>query len=126
MFSVMNFLVFEFSLTDVLISSILSSTPEILSFTSYILLMILMSAVPVLFPRISVSMIVSVFVFFIASISIFRPWAVIKYFTCLYFPEFMYLLTSSLKASVIFIRLDLGSSSCDSVSLGYLGLVVGG
>jgi hypothetical protein len=50
MFCVMNFLDFPFSLTDILIYSTVSYTPEILSFISCILLVMLMSVVPVNFP----------------------------------------------------------------------------
>jgi hypothetical protein len=50
MFCVMKFLDFAFSLTDILISSIVSSTSEILPSVSCILLVMLMSVVIVLFP----------------------------------------------------------------------------
>ena len=56
-----------FSLTDISTSSIVSSMPKILSSVSYILLVMLLSVVPFLFPRFSISM-VAVCVFFIDSI----------------------------------------------------------
>ena len=48
---VRRFLCFEFSLTVLSISSMVSSAPKILSSISYILLMILASLIPYLFPR---------------------------------------------------------------------------
>lgn len=60
-----------FSLTTVLIPSIVPSIPEILSSISFILLVMLKSVVPVHLPRFSASRIPSVCVFFIAPISTF-------------------------------------------------------
>jgi hypothetical protein len=69
----LSFLDLAFSLTDVLISLIIFSIPEILSSISCILLVLFASVVPVFFffYRFSISRISSVCVFFIASISIF-------------------------------------------------------
>jgi hypothetical protein len=61
---------FKFSLTSVLISSILSSTPEILSLISYILLVMLASVVPLPLLRFFTSKIPSVCASLIAMISI--------------------------------------------------------
>jgi hypothetical protein len=57
-------------LTDVSISSIISSMPEILSSISCILLLII-PVIPFLFSRFSISRIVSVCAFFIAFIFVF-------------------------------------------------------
>jgi hypothetical protein len=57
--------------------SMVSSTPEILSSISCVLLLMLVSVVPVVFPRFSVSRSSSVYDFFIASISIFRSCTVL-------------------------------------------------
>jgi hypothetical protein len=55
MFCVRNFfLYFILPLTNVIISSIVSSMPDILSSISYILLVMLMSVFPVLFSRFSI------------------------------------------------------------------------
>ncbi|EDL36529.1 mCG148246 [Mus musculus] len=54
--------------------SMVSSAPEILSSISCILLLILVSVVPVLFPRFPISGVASICLFFITSISIFRSW----------------------------------------------------
>jgi hypothetical protein len=55
MFYLRNFLDLIFSLTGVLIYSIVSSTPEILFSISHILLVMLASVVPVLCPKFSIS-----------------------------------------------------------------------
>jgi len=61
-----------------------SSTPEILSFTSCILLVMLVSVVPILFPKFSISRVASICTFVIASNFTFRPWTVLVIsFTCL-------------------------------------------
>ena len=57
-----------FFLTDVSISSMLSSMSAIISSISYILLVMLLSSVPVYFPGLSISRVVLVCVFFIVSI----------------------------------------------------------
>ena len=61
--------------------SIVFSTPEILSFISCILFVILVFVVPVHLPRFSISRIPLVCVFFITPISVFKSWPI--YFTCL-------------------------------------------
>ena len=63
MFWVTNFFYFVFSLADILIFSIVLSTPEILSSIPCILLVMLMSVLPVFLPRFSISRIASVCVF---------------------------------------------------------------
>jgi hypothetical protein len=66
------FCCFEFSLTDVSISSTVSSTHEILSFISCILLVILTSVLPELFPKFYTFRFASICVFFIVSTFTFR------------------------------------------------------
>ena len=100
-----------------------SFMPEILSSIYYILLVMFVSIVPVLFPRFSIFRITSVCVSFIAFIPIFSSWAVLLISsTCLAVFSFISLralLTSSLNASIIFMRLDLRSSSCAWAVLDY-------
>ena len=63
---------FAFSFIVVLMFSMESSVPEILSFISFILLLMLASMAPDFFPRVSISSVVSLWVFFIVSTSLFR------------------------------------------------------
>jgi hypothetical protein len=114
------------------IYSIVSSTSDILSSVSRILLAMLESVVPVLFLRFSISRILSVCIFFIASIFTFRPYIVLFIsFTCLilffymslrylfvsflmtsdriFYISLRYLFISCLKTSIIFIRLNFRS-----------------
>ena len=65
MFSVRNFVHFAFSLTDVSIFSMVSSTPEILTSISCILFMMLISVVPVIFPKLSSTRVACIYVFFV-------------------------------------------------------------
>ena len=78
---------FLFSLTVVAMFSRVSSAPEILSSISCIVLMELASLTPQLFPRFSNFRVVSLWLFFIVSSSIFSSWIVLFIsFTCLCFP----------------------------------------
>jgi hypothetical protein len=107
---------------------------------------------PDLFPRFSISRVVSLCDFFIVSISIFRSWMFLfNSFTCLVvffsnsirdfcvtslrastcLPLFSCislreLFISYLKSSIIIMRCDFKSESCFSVVLGYPGLAVVG
>ena len=72
MFCVKNLLDLLCSLIDEFISSIVSSVSEILSSISCILLVILVSVVPVHFPRFSIPSNPLVCIFFLASISVFK------------------------------------------------------
>jgi hypothetical protein len=103
-----SFLCLEISLTVVSISSTVLSTPEILSSISYILLVILTSVIPDLFPRFSISRFASICVFFIVSTSTFRSWITLfNSFSCLpvfFCISFSELLISSLKDTIIFKR----------------------
>jgi hypothetical protein len=60
-----NFLDLTFSLTDVSISFTVSFMPEILYTVSCVLSVILLSVVPVLFPKFSISRIPSIFFYFL-------------------------------------------------------------
>jgi hypothetical protein len=117
-FSIRNYLDLIFSLTDVSISFITSSMPETLSSISCILLVMLATVVPLNLPRFSISRILPDCVFFIASISISGleqfyafPLPGLIVFSCTSLRD---LFISSLKVSIIFIRLDLRSLSCAS------------
>ena len=72
MLSVRSFLNLRFALTNISISSIMSSVPEILSCLSCVLLVKLPFVVPVQVPKFFISKFPLVFIFFTDSASIFR------------------------------------------------------
>ena len=148
MFWVRSFLHLIFSLTIVSIYSMVSSTPLILSFISCILLVMLASVTPNLFPGFSISRLAYICDFFIVSTSIFRSWMVLfnsftylivfpciskgfvpslmactclPVFSCISLRE---LFMSSLRSSIIFIRWEFRSESCFSSVLGYPEIAV--
>jgi hypothetical protein len=77
MFCVRSFLHFALSLPVVSVFSTVSSAPEILSSISCILLVMLAYMTPHLFPRFSISRVLSLCYFFIVSTPIFRSWMVL-------------------------------------------------
>jgi hypothetical protein len=117
-----------------------SSATEILSSISCILFLMLASMVPDFFPRVSISRVVSLWVFFIVSNSPFRSYMVLfnsitclivfscislrtstslTFFSCISLSE---LLKPLLISSTSIMRYDFKSKSCFSGVLGYPGL----
>ena len=132
MFWVRIILHFAFSLIVVSMFSMESSVPGSLPSISSIVVM-LASNVPYFFPRVSIYRVVSLWVFFIVSTSLFRSWMVLfSSISCLalfscnslrhfcvsslkasrYLPVFYFI--SFLKSSIIIIRSDFISMSCFS------------
>lgn len=91
MLCVRSFLCSIFSLTNVSISSIISSTPDIVPFTSCILLVNFASVVPVRIPKVFISRIpqlgFSLLILFL--ISGLEPFYLFLHAICLHFPEFL-------------------------------------
>jgi hypothetical protein len=89
-FWVRRILPFKISLIVVIILSKVSSTTEILSSISYILLLMPASVVTALFPRFSISRVGFIYVSFIVSTSTFRSWTTLfNFFTWLCFSVFL-------------------------------------
>jgi hypothetical protein len=136
---------FAFSLIVVSMFPMESSAPEILSSTSCILLLMLESMVAYFFPRVSISRVVSLFVFFIVSTYIFRYWMVLfNSITCLVVFSYnsprdfcvsslksscclpVLSCISYLKSSIIIMRSDFRSMPCFSGMMVYPGLAMVG
>ena len=98
MFCVKTFLELKFSLTNVSVAYIISSMPKILSSISCILSVMLVSLVPVLFPRLSTFRIPSVCVSLLTlfSFSSFEQFYFLHLFLCIpwigFFNEFIHFL----------------------------------
>ena len=150
MFLVKNFLHFSLSLSFGSMFSMASSTHEILS-SLFCILVMFATMTSDLFPRFFTSWVVSLYDFFIVSMSIFRPWMMLfNYFLILVvffwkklkdfcvsslrdsgcFPvsciSLRELFKPLLKSSIIIMRYDFNSESCFSGMLGYPGLGVVG